>query len=200
MPAPAEFARLAGNGRVHRHPLAVVRSAHDHTGELVPEHERLLQFCIANTGFAKPVQIRTANAHPPDAEEHHARMDFRPGVLSQADIFCPRMQGGEVAYPFLLAGQIIHFQGEPDRKLGKVRLDLAHLPDIKIQLIEPHPPIVKIILRHGRMIGKADFCEADGHGVARIIHRFADCGACVRVAAHRHRFNWSNRLSSSSCF
>jgi len=100
--------------------------------------------------------------------------------MHRADEVIPRMPRGEFADPVLVAGQVIHFQREPDGELWKILLRLADLFDVFVQLNLIHPPIVKIVLPHRRMVGEADLVQSDGDSVFRILNRLAG-----RVAAER---------------
>ena len=79
-----------------------------------------------------------------------------------------------------MAGEIIHFERESDGKPGKFLLRQPDLGDVFIQLPVEHAPVVEVIARHRRMIGEADFCQAEFAGAACVIHRFAG-----RMAAER---------------
>ena len=97
-----------------------------------------------------------------------------------ADEVIPRMARGEVANPFLLAGQVVHFETEADDETGMVALRAAHARHVVVELIGAHPPVVEIIAPHGRMIGEADFLQSQGDGVRGVLGRLAH-----RVAAER---------------
>jgi hypothetical protein len=72
----AVFAGMAWDSWIHSHPFALAGSACDGGSEFVPEHERFLKSCIANAGLAEPVQIRSANANRPDAQQYFTRANF----------------------------------------------------------------------------------------------------------------------------
>ena len=62
-------------------------------------------------------------------------------VMHGADEIIPRMPRGEFANPILVAGQIIHFQREPDGQLREIPLRLADFVDVFVQPIRIHPPV-----------------------------------------------------------
>ena len=100
--------------------------------------------------------------------------------MHAADEIIPRMPRGQLADPILVAGQIIHFQREADGELRKGFLRPPDFGDVFIKLPVEHPPAVEILLRHRRMVGKADLRQTQRDGLAGIIHRLAR-----RVAAER---------------
>ena len=82
----AEFTGMAGHRRVHSHPLALAWAGGDDPAELVPEHERLAQSCIANTGFAEPMQVRATDADGLHTQQSLARAGLRLRFIVQAYI------------------------------------------------------------------------------------------------------------------
>ena len=90
------------------------------------------------------------------------------------------MPRGEFANPILVAGQIIHFEREPDGELRKILPRLADFFDVFIQLIQIHPPVVEIVLPHRRVVGEANLRQPDGDGAFCKFDRLAG-----RVAAER---------------
>ena len=68
---------MTGYGRINCHPFALTRTVGNHAGELVPEHERVAQFCIADAGLTEPVQVRAADADGLHAYQRLARSGFR---------------------------------------------------------------------------------------------------------------------------
>jgi len=76
--------------------------------------------------------------------------------------------------------------------------------DVFVQLIGTHPPVVKIIARHRRMIGEADFRQAKFDGAAGIIHRLAGRMAAerrvhVQIGGQRHGGSFEFQDSSFKC-
>ena len=94
-------------------------------------------------------------------------------VMHRADEIIPRMPRGEFADPILVTGQIIHFEREADGQLRKILLRLADLGDVFVELVGVHPPVVEIVLRHRRMVGEADFRQADGQRARGVFARLA---------------------------
>ena len=111
--------------------------------------------------------------------------------MHRADEIIPRMPGGEFTDPILVAGQIIHFQREPDGELGKIPLRFADFFDVFGKLIQIHPPVVEIVLAHRRMVGEANFSQSDGGSLFCIFDRLAGCVAAERsvhmiIGGQRH--------------
>ena len=92
-----------------------------------------------------------------------------------ADEIIPRMQRGEFADPFLLAGQIIPFERELDGEPGKILLRLTDFRDVFREADAVHAPEVEIVLAHGRMVGEANFREAHGDGARGVFGRLTRC-------------------------
>ena len=90
------------------------------------------------------------------------------------------MQRSELADPFLLAREVIHFERKTNGELREILLCFADFLHIFAELVEAHAPIVEIIPAHWGMVGEADFRETEFHGAFRVVHRFAG-----RVAAKR---------------
>ncbi len=82
----------------------------------------------------------------------------------------PRRQ---LANPVLVAGQEIDLQRQPDDEGGEIPLGAPDLLDIFIQLIQAHAPVVEIVPLHRRMIGKADFIQAQLERARGVFHRLA---------------------------
>ena len=93
--------------------------------------------------------------------------------MHRADEIIPRMARGEVANPVFVAGQIIHFEREADGQLRKILLYPADFGNVLVQFVGIHPPVIKIVLRHRRMIRKTDFLESEFQRAPDIFLRFA---------------------------
>ena len=96
-----------------------------------------------------------------------------------------------------MTGQVIDFQGELDDEGGAILLRAAHIPDVFVQLIEAHAPIIKVIAAHRGMVGKTDFCQTDFEGAGRVLGRLpagmtAERGVHVIIGGPRHAstFGW----------
>jgi hypothetical protein len=77
---------MAGHGWVNCHPFPLARAGGDHTAKLVPEHERLAQFCITNAGLAEPVQVRATYTDRLHAQQRLAQAGFRLWFFVQAQV------------------------------------------------------------------------------------------------------------------
>ena len=89
-------------------------------------------------------------------------------------------------------------------RLRKILLRLADFFDVFAKLTQIHPPVVKIVLPHRRMVGEADFGQSDGDGVFRIFDRFAGCMAAERrvhvvIGGQRHAASFEFHVSSFKC-
>ena len=114
------------------------------------------------------------------------------------------MPRGQVTNPVLVAGQIIHFERKPDGELRKIPLRLADFFDVFIQLRGIHPPVVKIVARHWRMVGEADLGQSEGNGVFCVFGRLAGGMAAERrvhvvIWRQRHGVSFEFRVSSFKC-
>ena len=94
--------------------------------------------------------------------------------MHRADEIIPRMPRGQIADPWLVTGQIIHFQRQLNRQAGMILLGFAHFFDIFIQLILTHVPIVVIVANHRVMIRETDFLEAKLHRLRGVVRRLTD--------------------------
>ena len=59
------------------------------------------------------------------------------------------MTSRQVADPLLMAGEVVHLQRQSDPQVGSVPLRLPHRLDVFIQLIQPHSPVIEVVVRHG---------------------------------------------------
>jgi hypothetical protein len=82
-PGCAEIAGAAWNGGIDRNAFALAPAREDDAGELVPEHEWMLEPGIADPALEQPVSIRPAQTHGGDAYEHLPRRRQRVGLVVQ---------------------------------------------------------------------------------------------------------------------
>ena len=90
-----------------------------------------------------------------------------------ADQIVPGMARGQFANPVFVTGQVINFEGKLDGEPGMIAPGLADLFHVFIQLIKAHPPIIKVIPAHGRVIREADLPEAELRRARGILRRLA---------------------------
>ena len=90
-----------------------------------------------------------------------------------ADEVVPGMARGQVANPVFVAGEVIHLQGELDDEVGMVAAGLLDAGDILVEVGGLHAPVIKVIPRHGAVVGEADFLEAEPDGLRRQFGRLA---------------------------
>ena len=124
--------------------------------------------------------------------------------MNRADEIIPWMARGEVPNPVFAAGQIIHFEREADGQLREILLRLADFPDVFVQLIGAHPPIVEIVARHRRVVGKANFIESKFKRAFCIFARLTGCVAAERrvhvvIGGQRHAVSFKFQVSSFKC-
>jgi len=68
--------------------------------------------------------------------------------MHRTDEIIPGHARGEFADPILVAGQVIHFEREPDGELRKRLLREPDLGNVFIELRKIHPPVVKAVAPH----------------------------------------------------
>ena len=96
------------------------------------------------------------------------------------DQIIPWMPCGQVADPFLVAGDIIDFESKADCQPGDFMPGVENLIHVFIQLVQPHTPVVEVVLRHGGVIGEPDLGQSRSQSPPCVVHRFALCVAAER--------------------
>ena len=68
---------------------------------------------------------------------------------------------GQVADPILVAGHKVDFEALSDCDSGVFGGRLVDFFDVQIQVALVHPPIVKIVARHRRVLGEPNLGQAN---------------------------------------
>src|SRR5690348_11329620 len=82
----AQLADAAGDCRVHGDRLAMPRAALDHTGGLVPDHQRAADTGVADATLGVPVQIRPAQPDRGHPDQAVSGRHLRHRLLGEPDV------------------------------------------------------------------------------------------------------------------
>ena len=103
---------------------------------------------------------------------------------------------GQVANPILVAGHKVDFEALSDGDGGVFGGRLVDFFDVQIQVALEHPPVVKIVARHRRVLGEPDLGQAKAPSLGGIFSRFALCMAAkgrvhviIRRQIHAHKLS-----------
>src|SRR2546425_13067511 len=90
------------------------------------------------------------------------------------------MTSRQVANPDFVAGNVIDFESQLDGKTGMIGSGLADLLRIFVHVAKRHAPVIEVIARHRRVLGKADLGNAEFNRPRGVFSRLAR-----RVVAQR---------------
>jgi len=95
--------------------------------------------------------------------------------MDRADQIIPGMPPSQLTNPFFATGQVIHFQSYFDNEAGMIKAGLFNFGEVGIQVGGLHAPFIKIIARHGAVVGKANLLQPESYRMSRQLGRFPDC-------------------------
>ena len=64
------------------------------------------------------------------------------------------MSSGKITDPVFVIGEVVNFEGQPCRESWEVPLHSPDTLNVRIQLIEAHPPRIEVVAKHRGVVGK----------------------------------------------